>query len=75
VSAPVAGRRLRGDGDRAGQLVGQDRVDLVLDLVEPQERFFAGYEALGAQVDLDSKSIQDLSLVYHAPRLGLRILF
>lgn len=36
---------------------------------------FAGYEALGALVDLGSKSVGDLSLVYHGPRAGLRILF
>jgi hypothetical protein len=36
---------------------------------------FAGYEALGANIDLNSKSVGDLSLVYHGPRAGVRILF
>jgi hypothetical protein len=36
---------------------------------------FVAYDVLGASVDFDSDSFEDISLVYHGPILGLEILF
>jgi hypothetical protein len=36
---------------------------------------YAGYELLGADIDIGSDSFDDVQLFYHGPRAGLAVVF